>query len=324
MLRIIMLLFVFNGGYLTVFQAKAAEGCRFEGGDPTLGVPQMEIAANTPDGTVLYISPKITKRLICPTYSGTPVLTNVPILGQVTNEYKQLSTQLNGVKFNIHIDGYSFDDKAGSLYIGRTSSHNGVEEYNKDVTLWFDVSVDSSRGKIPISGTVLSGTYKSLQITLGTSTNISMAFINLKTPQITYIPCAMKLSISPDTIDFGLIKNSELAKGVKLQRKFSTSIQKSAGCSAYGAVPFHINMYFEPTNSVINADGSLSLNNGLGLTISDASGKDINYNTIWKINDVTGDLGVKNYFTANLHKVSGQDIKTGPFSADVVVRLSYY
>ncbi|MHC0471026.1 hypothetical protein ACYF6Y_20505, partial [Citrobacter sp. EBS8] len=29
-------------------------------------------------------------------------------------------------------------------------------------------------------------------------------------------------------------------------------------------------------------------------------------------------------FTANLQKISGQDVKTGPFSADVVVRLNFY
>ncbi|EED9465037.1 fimbrial protein, partial [Salmonella enterica subsp. enterica] len=43
-----------------------------------------------------------------------------------------------------------------------------------------------------------------------------------------------------------------------------------------------------------------------------------------KIDDVKVDSILKNDFRASLHKVSGQDIKTGPFSADVVVRLSYY
>ncbi|RDA61920.1 fimbrial protein [Hafnia paralvei] len=323
MLRIIMLIFVLSGGYFTAFSAKAEDlGCRFEDGSNTtiLSVPQMEIAANTPDGTVLYTSPKITKKLTC--YPKRTVSNNI-VYGTITGDYRQLSAQLKGLRISLHLNQYSFNDTSGGIIIGRTFPVNGREQYSEDVSIWYDVTVDSSRGKVPVSGTDLSGTIRALNISLSSITPYPMAYIDLKIPQITYIPCAMKLSISPDTINFGLIKNGDLENGVKLQRKFSTSIQKSAGCSAYGAVPFHINMYFEPTNSVINTDGSLSLNNGLGLTISDTTGKNITYNTAWKINDVTGDLGIKNYFTANLQKVSGQDIKTGSFSADVVVRIDY-
>ncbi|EOB6051131.1 hypothetical protein ACHZNU_004604 [Salmonella enterica] len=60
------------------------------------------------------------------------------------------------------------------------------------------------------------------------------------------------------------------------------------------------------------------------MSIADSTGKAIAFNTAQKIDDVKVDSILKNDFKANIHKVSGQDISTGSFSADVVVRLSYY
>ncbi|EAO4170068.1 fimbrial protein, partial [Salmonella enterica] len=66
MSRILMLLLFFCSGYFTVFPASADPGCTFTDGDQVyINVPQMALPADTPDGTVLYTSPKITKRIIC-------------------------------------------------------------------------------------------------------------------------------------------------------------------------------------------------------------------------------------------------------------------
>lgn len=319
MSRILMLLLFFCSGYFTVFPASADPGCTFTDGDQVyINVPQMALPADTPDGTVLYTSPKITKRIIC----ESPVISIMQAVDiDTTADYNVFLSKMNGIRFTIYIDGYAYDHQVFNT-IGYTSTSTG--KFTKDITISYDIRVDSSRGKIPVSGTLLSGGFQSLFVTLYNRYDLHRGAINLSTPNITYIPCTMGVSVSPETIDFGAVKSSDLEKGVKLQKTFSTLIKKSKGCSVAVSAPFGINMYFEPTNPVINADGSLKLNDGVGLSIADSTGRAIAFNTAQKIDDVKVDSILKNDFRANIHKVSGQDISIGPFSADVVVRLSYY
>ncbi len=319
MFRIFMLFFVFFGGSFMIFTARAADGCEFVGGDVYLGVPQMSIPADTPDGTVLYTSSKMTKKLSCHLdNSAYAYYVNLA----TTADFNAFQRLKNGIKFTLYIDGVAYDREMTNS-VGIIGS--GVNmSFSKNVSIWFDIRVDSSRGKIPVSGTYLPGGFQSVFLMLGTRYDLQRGLIGLSTPNITYIPCTMDISVSPETIDFGVIKSSDLEKGIKFQRRFTTLIQKSKACTIAASVPFGINMFFEPTASTLNADGSLNLNNGLGLSISDTSGKYVPYNTEWKIDDVRVESILENHFTANLQKISGQDLKTGPFSADVVVRINYY
>lgn len=320
MLRIIILLFTIGGGYFTVFPAKA-DSCGFVGGSYVyLNVPQMAIPADTPDGTVLYTSHKINKKLICEAgvYSSIPKSVSVV----TTADYDNFLKLNNGIRFTVYVDGIAFDGRKSQV-LGYTSTGSNPS-FSKDISIWYEITVDSSRGKIPISGTMLSGGFESFFIMLAGNYSFPRGVISLSTPNITYIPCTMDISVTPDSISFGATSVSDLEKGTQVQRKFSTLIRKNKGCMLAVSAPFGINMFFEPTNPIMNADGSLSLNNGLGLTISDTTGKQVAYNTAWKIDDVKVQSVLTNYFIANLKKVSGQDVKTGPFSADVVVRLNYY
>ncbi|QBM22043.1 fimbrial protein [Citrobacter arsenatis] len=323
MLRVIMLLLIFGGGYLTMFPARAAfspstgTSCGFEGGSQlNISIPKLAIPADTPNGTVLYSSPKITKRIHC---EGS-VRTRIVVA--TTADYNAFLSQRNGVKLTVYIDGVAYDTP-GTRDLGYTTFGPDAT-FDKDVSVWFEVKSDSSMGQIPVEGTLLSGGFESLYVMPYFDYTARRGVISLYTPNITYIPCTMEVSVIPDTIDFGAVKTSDMEKGMRLQRKFTTLIKKSKGCTIAVSAPFGINLYFDPATPVINADGSLNLNNGLGLSISDTSGKYIPYNSAWKIDDVKVDSILKNYFTANLQKVSGQDVKTGPFSADVVVRLNYY
>ncbi|EBH8640471.1 fimbrial protein [Salmonella enterica subsp. enterica serovar Thompson] len=320
MFRILILLLVWGGGYFTVFPASAATGCTFaDGSEMKITVPQMALPSDTPDGTLLYTSPKITKRIVCES-----VATRDYITLNTTADFDRFLNMRNGIRFTLYVDGIAFDHSM-IQHLGYTSPDgSGHYKFIKDVSVSYDIRVDSSRGKIPVSGTMLSGGFQSVFVILHQDYSLPRGIISLYTPNITYIPCTMKVSVSPETIDFGAVKSSDLEKGVKLQKSFSTLIKKSKSCLSGVTAPFGINMYFEPTNPVINADGSLKLNDGVGLSITDSAGKDIAFNQAQKIDDVKVDSILKNDFRASLHKVSGQDIKTGTFSADVVVRLSYY
>ncbi|EAN2926013.1 hypothetical protein EAY67_17360, partial [Salmonella enterica] len=74
----------------------------------------------------------------------------------------------------------------------------------------------------------------------------------------------------------------------------------------------------------INPDGSLNLNNGLGLSISDENGIKVPFNTEWQIENVDKNSILSNNFTATVQKVAGQTIKNGDFSGDVVVEINYF
>lgn len=318
MLRKTLLFIIFCSGCFTLFSVRADDSCRIDGGTFSLNVPQMAIPADTPDGTMLYSSPKIIKNITCDSDYSTGAAVNI----RTTADFNQFIAQNNGVKFTLYIDGVPYDremvQQIGYLPSGPWPS------FSKSISVWFDIKVDSSKGKIPVSGTYLSGSFESLYIMLGANYGLGRGVIGLSTPNITYIPCTMAISVDPETINFGAIKSSDLDKGMKFQRRFTTLIQKNKGCTIAVSAPFGINMYFEPTVSTLNADGSLNLNNGLGLSIADTSGKYVPYNTAWKIDDVKVESILKNNFTANLQKIAGQDVKTGPFSADVVVRINYY
>ncbi|ELE1143977.1 fimbrial protein [Salmonella enterica] len=321
MIRTAVLLTIFFGGYFTAFPVMADVGCSFDGGNITLVIPKMSIPADTPDGTILYSSPNLTKRLTC---EATPGVTNVPVQFITTADYNSFLNITNGIRFTVYIDGYVFNRQVTRTVGYTSSSGGGNDKFSKNMSISYDIRVDKSRGAIPVQGTMLSGGFESLYAMLAGSYNRPRGVISLYTPDITYIPCSMDVSVRPDTIDFGAIKSSDLEKGKNIQRTFFTLIKKSKGCSLAVSAPFGINMFFETTNPVINADGSLKLNDGVGLSIADSTGRNIAFNTAQKIDDVKVDSILKNDFRASLHKVSGQDIKTGPFSADVVVRLSYY
>ncbi|EBT4809558.1 fimbrial protein [Salmonella enterica] len=314
MSRLLTVLFVLFSGLISTFSARAAD-CQFDDGNLRIEVPQMAIPADTPDGTVLYSSPKITKQLTChvDTYSTIYLFT--------TADYNKFTALRNGVSFNIYADGRKI---AGLTQIALANVYPAQKIFRKTMTFSFEVIVDSSKGKIPPSGTQLLGGFESIYIMVNSDYSKPRAIVSIYTPQITYLPCSMDISVSPDTIDFSQVRAGEFEQGKSIRKRFSTIIKKSQGCKATNTSPFGINLFFEPTNSVINADGSLNLNNGLGLSISDVNGKRIKYNEAWKIDNITYGYTLKNDFTATLQKTSGQDLKTGPFSGDIVIRISYY
>lgn len=321
MLRTIILLLAYMGGFFTVFSAGAIGLCKFEGGDYlNLAVPQMSIPADTPDGTILYSSPKMMKKVNCEntTYFANPG----NVVAITTADFNEFLNKRNGIKFSLFINDVKFE-RGTSLVLGQLPAGWNTK-FNKDIYVWFDVKVDSSMGKIPVSGTYLSGGYESVYVMSEGSYSSRRGVISIQTPDITFIPCVMDISVTPDTIDFNKISVSDLDKGIKIKRSFSTLIQKSKGCTSNSSSSFSLNMFFEPVNPVINADGSLSLNNGLGLSVLESNGTAVAYNSALKVDNIKVGSILKKDFTASLQKISGQDIKTGPFSADVVVRLNYY
>lgn len=312
--KILFFLFLLSSGFLTAPLARA-DGCSYDGGNVMLTVPKMVIPADTPNGTILYTSPRMTKTLTCQTSKSTQVML------VTTADYQQFVRQMNGVSFNLYINGTKLTD-INTIRLGQTNSSQKV--FKANVQIWFQAVVDSSKGKIPLSGTLSSAGFESVYSIINSDYNLPRGIISVSTPPITYLPCSMAISVTPDTINFAEIRSRDLDKGQKIQKKFSTLITKSKGCTIINNTNFGIDMFFEPTSSTITPDGSLNLNNGISLSIYDSKGKFVPYNTALKIDNVKLDSVLKNDFTATLQKIAGQDIQTGHFSGDIVIRINYY
>jgi len=303
--------------------ADPGDACRLTGAGPNLSVPGMTIPSGLPDGTVLYTSPVQNVSITC-TLDRYYAVIAYPILAVTTADFNRFNAQRNGITTTLFIDGKPFSSGYNQVQIGAFPV-GPTQPLIKTLKVYIQVKVDKSKGEIPVQGTLLSGGFESVYIMAATlDYSNARATIALSTPQVTFIPCQMSMVMSPGTIAFGGIRQSDLENGKIFKRPFSILIRKTHGCTIATSAPFGINMWFDPSGQTLNADGSLNLGNGTGLSIRDNTDAVIPYNTYHEIRDVTVDMQLKNDFFATIQSVPGMDIKTGAFDAVLVVRMNYF
>ncbi|HBC0145451.1 TPA: fimbrial protein [Salmonella enterica subsp. houtenae] len=310
-----LLFFIVISGYFPLTSVYAAN-CSFPdlGGEYSVFIPQMAIPADTPDGTLLYSSPKQNIKVVC---DGTP--TKNLIVATVTSDFSEFLKIRNGIKVTLYINDVPFS-YASTVTLGQMNT----TPFQSTMSVRVEVKVDRSMGTIPPQGTYLSGGFQSVFVMPIADYSAGRGVISLYTPNIVFIPCSMDLSLVPDTINFGQMQNRDLESGKKYSKVFTTHIVKSKGCSSLLNPKFGINILFSPVGQSINPNGSLNLNNGLGLSISDENGIKVPFNTEWQIENVDKNSILSNNFTATVQKVAGQTIKNGDFSGDVVVEINYF
>ncbi|ECY4913150.1 fimbrial protein [Salmonella enterica subsp. enterica serovar Oranienburg] len=322
MLRI-LLKFIIIVCLLLTRQVLAEDQCHFKNvGQVRFSMPQMAIPADLPDGTVLYTSPVENVNLSCSL--GIIYTSNAfPVTAVTTAAFNALTSQRNGVTVTLYVDGHAIDKQARITLGNFPAGYNPV--FNKNINIYIEVRIDKTKGDIPVQGTLLSGGFESVFIIAGNiDYNKPRALISLSTPQITFIPCQMSMVLNPGTVSFGEMSQRDLESGKPFKRPFSVLIHKNHGCTIATSAPFGINMWFDPSGQTLNADGSLDLGNGTGLTIKSSSNAIIPYNTIHEIHDVRVESLLREYFTATVQNVPGQDVRTGPFDAVLVVRMNYF
>ncbi|EMZ3476508.1 fimbrial protein [Salmonella enterica] len=300
-----------------------ADECHFTNiGQLKLVVPQMAIPADLPDGTVLYTSPVQNVNVSCSL--STPYTSiSQPVYAGTTSDFNAFTSLRNGITVTLYIDGEPF--RSPKNYVVGYLSKGYYPSFSKALSIYIEVKVDKTKGDIPVQGTLLSGGFESVYLMPGNvNYSVPHGTIALYTPQVTFIPCQMSMVMNPGTVSFGEMSQRDLESGKAFKRPFSILIRKSHGCTIATSAPFGINMWFDPSGQALNADGSLDLGNGTGLTIKDGSNGIIPYNTIHEIHDVKVESQLRDYFTATVQNVPGQDVRTGPFDAVLVVRMNYF
>jgi hypothetical protein len=284
----------------------------------------MTVPSGLPDGTVVYTSPVYDIDITCSIASNYAIVP-IPIVLTTTADFVKFAALRNGLTTTVYVDGVAFANIIKTANISGFPVGPIINPLSKTLHVYIQITTDKAKGDIPVQGTLLSGGFESIYIMSGGISFVNpRGVISLLTPQITYIPCQMSMVINPDAITFDAILLRDIADGKAFRKPFSIVIHKSEGCSFSASVPFGINLWFDSNGQALNADGSLDLGNGTGLTIRDSSSAVIPYNSLYKINDVTVDSQLINNFTASVQNVPGKGIKTGVFDASLVVRMNYF
>ncbi|MEO3990220.1 type 1 fimbrial protein [Pseudocitrobacter cyperus] len=143
--------------------------------------------------------------------------------------------------------------------------------------------------------------------------------------QIRVLNCSVNFSIYPEnqTIDFGTFNNMEIASKT-LTRDFSIKMDKNIADSECTDT-FKVSSSFYTTETLTDEDTALKIGNGLQLKIRDTEDNLFSvYNTYKEYADFDSSLLTheKNY-QAELSQVSGEAIRTGPFSTVVLFKINY-
>lgn len=296
--------------------------CKFATGSFIPKIPQMSIPSDLPDGTVLYTSPVSKLKLDCTYDPGAGISTSGTVVYlSTTTDFNTLQGQRNGIKLTIYINDMPINS-AVIREFGKSSQGN-PSVFSSDVNIYFTIVVDRSRGLLPESGVQLTGAFESIYFYIK-RLYWPRAVIGFETPKITAIPCSMDMMISPNTLNWGTIQTSKLENGKEFPKSFSILLKKKNTCTKLSAAPFGVNIWFDPMGGVLNADGSLDLNNGTQLSIKDSDGVVVPFDTMYQIPDVKVESVISKSFSALIKKTSGKDLNTGAFSSALVVRMNYY
>lgn len=141
---------------------------------------------------------------------------------------------------------------------------------------------------------------------------------------IRVLDCSVSFDINPanQVIDFGSFNPYEIASGV-MAREFSITTTKSQdGMCTDG---FKVLSSFYTTETLGDDDTALLIGNGLQLQIRNASDNSLStFNQYAEYADFTGSqLSVKQDYTAELSKVTGEDVKVGHFESVVLFKINY-
>lgn len=326
MLHLLNLFLILLSAITNAYAAESGS-CKFATGSNFIpDIPQMSVPADLPDGTLLYKSPVTQLKLNCTYTPDTGIYTSgTGVYYTTTSDFNDLQNQKKGIKLTIYLNDIPISGTVAPKQLGTSSTGTSTNPsvFSTDVNVYFTIVVDRSRGPLPESGDQLVGSFESIYFYIK-RLYWPRAVIGFRTPKITAIPCSMDMTISPNTLDWGTIQAAKLESGSEFPETFSILFNKKSTCTLSGSGLFGINVWFDRMGGILNADGSLDLNNGTGLIIRDSDGVVVPFDTYYSIPDVRVDSLIRKNFTAVVQKTSGKDIKTGMFNTVLIVRMNYY
>lgn len=290
-------------------------------------------AKDAPVGTVLYESTPVTIPFICRIknayYPQQPALVRLAAFGPVYDALLKagLNLQLlvNGRVWTPDTSGSGEMISLGGDYTSSTGP--------RTLSLGFRI-LRSGGASAPLT-TVPGGVFFRiwpLNANIGSS-NFAGPGIQFNSFTLQFIPeCIGTVSILPSRINFGHVMTDYLSQTLPKERTFTVRAEANPSCPNAGLFSLSLNSEFSVSGVTVKGTDVLSLMNdkeeanGLQLTLKDElSGRNVAFGTVSGFGAVSPATpnGVSRNYTARLEQIPGETLKTGPFSADVVVTMTY-
>ena len=284
----------------------------------------LAVAADAPDGTIIWESPPHEVEVSCSDEAGVGVET---VYFYMNPAYVSVG---NGIRVGIRYNGVPVSENSGKVSTGYTSyegctylSCSGSSEKGK-FTLKFTVFIEKY-GPTPSSGQATSRSeYRVFQLDgaggLNGVPNSNLNYIVTGINGIRFVPCSPKLTITPSVINFPRALSSAAIQGnVASTANFTLGLARSCD------TPYTVNARFASTSgggSIINNLLIPANNSSVGISLFRVeTAEKIPFNTWFKLAELTGGASSTSEFRADV--IWRDSPKIGPFEAAVVVDLFY-
>lgn len=294
-----------------------------------IAIPALAIPGDTPAGTKIWESEVISVTAHCGDVSNSSI------------DYENVYFYFNprgpnldpayGLAFGIEVISpvhQELDNPAQKFDTGYTvyrRATQGPTWINVPVAfrLYLKTTVMPNNGGRPITGNYGGpATFEAFQFDgkLGVNSvqgrNLRYDLINLT--NIKFLACGADIIVLPDNqdVNFGSVSPSTINNVGEINRNFTLRAIRR-GC----ADNFTIDMRLDPKTPTVNAQ-HLDLQNGLQIGIY-AEGKRIEFGKYYPFGTLGANATFDKEFVAKLTRISGQEIKVGPFRAGLVYRINY-
>ena len=296
-------------------QSAFAMTCKLQPGEQILLDAQISnnipVAANTPDGAVIWQSKDYSLLMRCLDDWGTDSAEKIYIYLNPAN-----ATIANGVQMALIINNVTHTENSGRIFSGITMNPSMT---SMDGVLNFRVAL-LKKGVTPVSGQISINTYRVFQLDgeggLNQSPNSNFNFrVN---GSVRFVGCYADLTFSPgNVIDFGKVMSNS-PQGLIASR--ALTLTGSRQC----ATPYTTRISFTPANGGTLKDNMMDYGNGLAVSLTEAGGTavnlgDENFNPFVNLNSIA--TANKSYSVKLMRTAS--PAKLGAFSGQLVINLDY-
>lgn len=322
---------------LVVLSPRArATGCTGVPGG-TITFPDIIIdPSHASQGGVLYESGPLSFQYSCA--NNNPFGSGKLTLKYAINGYQSLAAQLKNAGLTMQINLTSFSSAYYNItevadFASFFSYAPGVHDVNY-ITSPFRLRIVKNGAFTGAAKISFPAVNNLVSVSLGPGT--TSAGLNASAFYVESIPsCFGRVEINPSTISFGHVYNFQ--QQINKQVSFTVTAHRDTGCLASGVNDSYdwFNLYstFTSGNALTDGNRSLLLTdrngtlNGLKLSLQDESATPVSFSTSSTFGKLWKDAGSNNAsltrrYTARLN-LTGQPLVTGPFSADVVVTITY-
>ncbi|WP_123361602.1 fimbrial protein [Pseudomonas chlororaphis] len=297
-----------------------ADGSNSASINETLGT-DLAIQADAPDGTIIWESEAKSVPVVCTANKGAGKEDIYFYINPANTSVGQ------GIRVGIRYNGEAMIRQTTGRW---NTGHNSQEGctlsdcsgWRAKFTLNFSVFIEKY-GSTPTTGQATTlKSYRVFQLDgvggLNKVPDSNLNYILTGIDRIRFVPCSPKLTVTPNTVDFGRLSSNGGQSGQQIiTSRFSLNLKRDC------TTPYTVNARFTPkTGSVL--DGLLvpANNSSVGISLlREENNEKLAYNSWFKLTDMTGASPIKVDLLAQLFWRAKPVL--GPFSAAVIIDLFY-